>query len=116
MSKCQQFIYLCNRRCFPSLGGIRSSPYSIQERSRRSSGAARRPFYVPSNTWTHDVCVLALVNEEVEPNRDRLDQLKCCGLEEKKITFDKNGDYAYFIKKLKRSFPNYTASKGPLKF
>ena len=114
MSKCQQFIYLCNRRCFPSLGGIRSSPYSMQERSRRSSCAARRPFYVPSNTWTHDVCVLALVNEEVAPNRDRLDRLKCCGLGKKRITFDKNGDLACFIKKLEEEFPKLQSQQGAI--
>ena len=114
MSKCQRFIYLCNRRCFPSLGGIRPSPYSIQERPRRSSGAARRPFYVPSNTWTHDICVLDLVNEEVARNRDRLDQLKCCGLGKKRITFNKNGDHAYFIKKLEEEFPKLQSQQGAI--
>lgn len=108
------FIYLYNRRCFPSLGGIRPSPYFMQERSRRSSGAARRPFYVPSNTWTHDVCVLALVNDEVAPNRDRLDQLKCCGLGKKRITFEKNGDHAYFIKKLEEEFPKLQSQQGAI--
>ena len=107
------FIYLHNR-CFPSLGGIRPSPYSVQERSRRSSGTARRLFYVPSNTWTHDVCVLALVNEEVAPNRDRFDQLKCCGLGKKRITFDKNGDHAYFIKKLVEEFPKLQSQQGAI--
>ena len=86
----------------------------MQERSRRSSCAARRPFYVPSNTWTHDVCVLALVNEEVAPNRDRLDRLKCCGLGKKRITFDKNGDLACFIKKLEEEFPKLQSQQGAI--
>ena len=103
MSKCQQLIYLCNRRCFPSLGGIRLAVV-----------AARRPFYVPTNTWTHDVCVLALVNEEVAPNRDRLDQLKRCGLGKKRITFNKNGDHAYFIKKLEEQFPKLQSQQGAI--
>ena len=102
-----------NRRCFPSLGGIRSSPYSAQ-RPRRGNVAPRRPFFVPNNTWTHDICVLALVNEEATPNRDRLDQLKSAGLGKKRIAFNKNGDHAYFIKKLEEEFPQLQSQQGAI--
>ena len=102
-----------NRRCFPSLGGIRSSPYSAQ-RPRRGNVAPRRPFFDPNNTWTHDICVLALVNEEATPNRDRLDQLKSAGLGKKRIAFNKNGDHAYFIKKLEEEFPQLQSQQGAI--
>ena len=60
--------------------------------SKKSKGSDQKAILCSHDTWTHDVCVLALVNEEIAPNRDRLDQLKCGGL-------------AYFIKKLEEEFP-----------
>ena len=70
--------------------------------------------FVPNNTWTHDICVLALVNEEATPNRDRLDQLKSAGLGKKRIAFNKNGDHAYFIKKLEEEFPQLQSQQGAI--
>ena len=65
---------------FPSLSGIRPSPYSVHDRPRGRS--VRRPF-VPNNTWTHDVCVLSNVNESSTPTREHLDDLNVVDLGKK---------------------------------
>ena len=54
------------------------------------------------------------MNEEIAPNRDRLDQLKCGGLGKKRITFNKDGDHAYFIKKLEEEFPKLQLQQGAI--
>ena len=82
--------------------------------SKKSKGSDQKAILCSHNTWTHDVCVLALVNEEIAPNRDRLDQLKCGGLGKKRITFNKDGDHAYFIKKLEEEFPKLHLQQGAI--
>ena len=69
---------------------------------------------MPNNTWTHDVCVVALMNEDIAPNRERLDELKCGGLGRKRIVFNKRGDHSHFIKKLEEEFPKLKSQNGAI--
>ena len=54
------------------------------------------------------------MNVEIAPNGDRLDLLKCGGLGKKRITFNKDGDHAYFIKKLEEEFPKLQLQQGAI--
>lgn len=50
------------------------------------------------------MCVFLNVNESSIFIREYLDDLKCGGFGKKRIVFNKNGDYLYFIKKLEEEF------------
>ncbi|KAL9978111.1 hypothetical protein ACROYT_G015593 [Oculina patagonica] len=53
-------------------------------------------------------------SEEATSKRYNLDQLKSAGLGKKRIAFNKNGDHAYFIKKLEEEFPQLQTRHGAI--
>ncbi|KXJ26828.1 hypothetical protein AC249_AIPGENE26423 [Exaiptasia diaphana] len=105
------------RQSFPSLAGVRYSPYRSTTSStskatpnRRSSGAR----FIPSQTWTHDVIVLSKRNASFTPTRNELDELKLGGLGKKRVVFNKNGNHDNFIKKLEDEYPKLITQKGAI--
>lgn len=104
------------RRSFPSLSGVRYSPYSSQARAptRQRTPSQRHVRYVPTQTWTHDVCVLSKREDSCTPSREYHDTLNAAGIGKKRVVFDRSGNHQYFVKKMEEEFPKLARQQGAI--
>ena len=63
-------------------------------------------------TWTHEVCCLADVDEQATPMRERKVTLQHAGLGRAKIKFDANANAVEFKEKLEEAFPKLKEGLG----
>ena len=114
----QNYIYknFAFRRGFPSLSGVRYSPYSSQARAptRQRTPSQRHVRYVPTQTWTHDVCVLSKREDSCTPSREYHDTLNAAGIGKKRVVFDRSGNHQYFVKKMEEEFPKLARQQGAI--
>lgn len=65
-----------------------------------------------TETWTHDVCVLANQTETTTPSRSRLNKLANAGLGKLRIVFPKSGTHEKFEEIICQKFPKVTKAGG----
>ena len=98
-------------RLFPfyrqgAAAGARISSRQPYKRFRPSAWSiGRRKVWKPKETWTHTFICIAEADYWLIPLREEKKVLKEAGLGEKKITFDKYGDYEHFRSSLLKEFP-----------
>ena len=66
----------------------------------------------PKETWTHTFVCIAESDQWLIPSREEKIILKEAGLGEKRITFDKYGDYEHFHSSLLKEFPKLSEGGG----
>ena len=112
------FLFTC-RRAFPGLSG------HSQKRSHQPSTSACSSKFTSTHskkrkerskhreTWTHEFCVLAGVNDNKTPSKEQLWDLRKAGLGPSKVVFpDKNADHDEFIEVLENVFPKLKCGGG----
>ena len=85
-------------------------PYKRFRPSASSSG--RKKAWKPKETWTHTFVCIAEADHWLIPLREEKIVLKEAGLGEKKLTFDKYGDYEHFQSSLLKEFPKLKEGGG----
>ena len=86
--------------------GMRTSSRQPFKRFRPSASASGlKKAWKPKETWTHTFVCIGESDQWLIPSREENIILKEAGLGEKRITFDKYGDYEHFHSSLLKEFP-----------
>ena len=93
------YFILYSRKQFPQYGKGKKSP--------------KQKYFVPKNTCTINVCVLANKGTVFTPSSQEITNLSLSGLGKKRIVFpDKNGDHYFFQATLEDHFPKLEKLEG----
>ena len=69
--------------------------------------------FQPLETWTHEICVLGMCDEDPSPNRDRMEVLLAAGLGKAKLVFPSKKAYHNEVQLfLEEKFPKLKAAGG----
>ena len=77
------------------------------------TGRNGKPVGIPvKDTWMHNFVCLNNTCDETTPGCKQRVELSMAGLGEKKVTFNKNGNWPFIDRKLKETFPKLKDGGG----
>lgn len=99
-----------------SRGSSSTSRPCIEARAKKPKLQGYVPLsssFTPLETWTHDICVLGKCDENITPNRERMDVLMKAGLGKMKLVFpNKKANHEDVQSFLKEKFPRLRDGGG----